>query len=187
MRHKVLLRLQLRVDRLSDSEGEFGDPLKVEEKISKSQAFQVQYQTSAVSFAERCQMKPYPDVSQNHRQGEEEQTQQGTPAACPNAAFVHLAVTGFDPEPGSIRFANPTGASGLTAPKRIHERTSSVPAPLAGKVAARHADPHRGRLPILRGLVCFQRVGRPAALTYRNSGKLGTTEVRSSPRVEFNS
>ena len=112
-------------------------------------------------------MKPYPDVSQNHRQGEEEQTQQGTPGACPNAALVHLAITGFDPEPSSIRFANPTGAAGLKAPKRIHERASAVPAPLAGEVAARHADLDRGRLPVLRGFGCLQRVGRPAALLPR--------------------
>ncbi len=87
-------------------------------------------------------MKPYPDVSQDHRQGEEEQTQQGTAAACANAAFVHLTITGFDPEPGSISFANPTGAAGMKAPKRIHKRASAVPAPLAGEVATRNLARH---------------------------------------------
>jgi len=60
-RRKLLLwlQLQLRAHGLSDSEGEFDDPLKVEEKISESQPFQVQYQTSALSFGKSCQMKPY--------------------------------------------------------------------------------------------------------------------------------
>lgn len=99
--------------------------------------------------------------------GEEQQTQQGIPGACPNAAFVHLTITGFDPESDSISFADPTGAAGMKAQKRIYERASAAPVPLAVEVAAGNTDSHRGRLPVLRRLRRPKRVGRPAAFLPR--------------------
>ena len=88
--HKRCLCMELRVKLLCCSEYGFDDPLKIEQKIPKAQPLQAQYESSPVPFGEGSQVEPYPDVSKDHRQPKEEQTQKRIPGTRTNARFVHL-------------------------------------------------------------------------------------------------
>src|SRR3989304_1944984 len=161
---KYCLCIELRNQLLCHSEGSFNDPLKIEQKITEGKSLQVQDEPPALPFGEGGQVEPYPDVAKDHRQAEKEQTQERVSGTGADSRFVHLAIGGFDRESCSVSFSHPVRAFRAKTPKGIDKGAPAVSAPLAREVAAGNTDLHRGRLSVLGGLACFQRVRGPSTL-----------------------
>src|SRR5260221_10858883 len=103
-------------------------------------------------------VQPYPHVTQNQCQGDEEKSYPGIARASLDASFVQLPITRLDAEPLSVGVGYPARRSRLDSPKCVDPRVTSLLLPRSAVVAAKHADRH-GRFFLSRD----QRVLTPAA------------------------